>query len=90
MTTTYTNNEVKALKAIYAECLAGMGGGCWEDLENDPYTWAYLDTLTKQGWTKHEAAGTFAALMVKGAITEMDRKEYCLELLPDVRKAVEA
>jgi hypothetical protein len=64
----FTENEAKAVKLLYAECLSGMGGSCYADLESDPYTWAYPDTLTANGWSKKEAGGTFASLVVKGAL----------------------
>ncbi len=88
--TTFTENEVKALKVIYTDCLNGMGGSSWEDLESDPYTWTAPDVLVVNGWTKREAGGTFAALIVKGALDEVERNEWALNLTPAVRAAVEA
>ena len=86
----FTDNETLALRKLYAECLAGMGGKTWEDLENDPYTWVYPETLENYGWTKREAGGTFAALIVKRAIDQTDKNEWALNLTPEVRAAVNA
>ncbi len=86
----FTENEIKALKIIYAECLNGMGGKNWADLESDPYTWAYPETLVAKGWTIREASGTFSSLIVKGAIDEVDAGEWALNLKQKVRDAVEA
>ena len=90
MTNTFTANEVRALEVIFASCLAGMGGSTWEDLESDPYTWTDPSDLVRKGWTKREAGGTFAALIVKGAIDEVERNEWALNLTPEVRAAVNA
>jgi hypothetical protein len=87
---TFTDNEITALKRLYVECLAGMGGKTWEDLESDPYTWVYPETLVAHGWSIREAGGTFSSLIVKGAIDEVDAGEWALNLKPKVRIAVEA
>jgi hypothetical protein len=86
--TTFTANEIAALKVIFADCLDGMGGSSWEDLENDPYTWCDAKTLVANGWSKPEAAGTFSALAAKGAIDEVEKNEWALNLTPAVRAAV--
>jgi hypothetical protein len=88
MTNFFTDNEIRALKVIFADCLDGMGGSNWEELEGDPYTWTDPSVLVKNGWTKNEAGGTFAALIVKRAITLMDKNEWALELTPEVKIAV--
>lgn len=88
--TTFTDNEIRALGIIFNECLAGMGGNTWADLESDPYTWAYPETLVANGWTKREAGGTFASLIEKRAIDQMDKNEWALNLTPEVRAAVNA
>jgi hypothetical protein len=90
MTTTFTDNEIAALKVIFADCLSGMGGSTWDDLEGDPYTWTAPAVLVVNGWTTREAGGTFAALIVKGAIDEVERNEWALNLTPAVRAAVNA
>jgi hypothetical protein len=88
--TTFTANEIAALKIIYTDCLNGMGGSSWEDLESDPYTWTAPDVLVVNGWTKREAGGTFASLIEKRAIDQMDKNEWALNLTPEVRAAVNA
>ncbi len=86
----FTDNEIRALQVIFADCLAGMGGSNWEDLESDPYTWTDPSVLVKKGWTKREAGGTFAALIVKRAIDEVERNEWALNLTPEVKLALNA
>lgn len=90
MTDTFTQNEIAALKAIFADCLSGMCGSTWEDLEGDPYTWTDPSVLVAKGWSKREAGGTFAALIVKRAIDEVERNEWALNLTDEVRAAVTA
>lgn len=90
MTTTFTQNEIDALKIIYANCLSGMGGETWEDLENDPYTWTDPSDLVGKGWSTREAGGTFASLIIKGAVSEYEEGQWVLELRPEVRAVVAA
>lgn len=90
MAATFTQNEIDALKIIFAECLHGMGGKTWEDLVNDPYTWADPSDLVAKGWSIREAGGTFASLIVKGAVSEYDEGQWALELRPEVRAAINA
>jgi hypothetical protein len=90
MTNTFTDNEIAALKVVYAQCLRGMGGKTWEDLQDDPYTWTDPSDLVREGWSKREAGGTFAALIVKRAIDEVERNEWALNLTPEVQAAVTA
>ena len=69
MTTfTLTTNETDAALALVAYCLRQMGGNRPMDLENDPLTWVYPDVLIDAGWSRHEAAGTWSALLDKGVI----------------------
>lgn len=64
-----TENEFHAaMVLVLNDCLNGMGGERPLDLDNDPYTWVYADTLVKFGWSKESAAGTFASLDAKGVI----------------------
>ena len=64
----FTQNEKLAALHLVNECLDGMGGDRPLDLEDDTFTWCHVDVLTSQGWSKHEAAGTYGALFEKGAI----------------------
>ena len=64
----FTQNEKLAALHLVDECLEGMGGDRPMDLESDPFTWCHVDVLTSQGWSKHEAAGTYGALAEKKAI----------------------
>lgn len=64
-----TPNEFSAAMILVThDCLAGMGGERPNDLDGDPYTWVYADTLVKHGWSKEQAAGTFGSLAEKGVI----------------------
>lgn len=64
-----TENEFHAAMVLVVnDCLDGMGGSRPLDLDNDPYTWVYAETLVKFGWSKESAAGTFASLNEKGVI----------------------
>ena len=76
----FTENEARAVKALYATCLNNMGGKTFKDLENDPFTWVGADDLVSAGWTKHEAAGTFSALADKLAIDEAEPREWALNM----------
>jgi hypothetical protein len=90
MSNEFTTNEIAALKVIFADCLSGMGGKNWDDLESDPFTWTDPSVLVAKGWSKNEAGGTFASLIVKRALDEVERNEWALNLRPEVRAAVEA
>lgn len=70
MTKTFdlTQNELSAAVAIIKDCLDGMGGNRPIDLDGDPYTWCDAQTLRNNGWTRHQAAGTYGALADKGFI----------------------
>jgi len=63
-----TVNETKAYVSLVKTCLHAMGGDTPKDLDNDLHTWADAEDLQPFGWSKHEAAGTFAALSVKGVV----------------------
>lgn len=63
-----TANELAAARVLVQECLNGMGGKRPSDLDNDPYTWCYADTLIAAGWSKEAAAGTYGSLAEKGFI----------------------
>lgn len=70
-----TDNEFHAAMILVKnDCLNGMGGERPSDLDNDPYTWVYADTLVMFGWSKESAAGTFAALDAKGVINADGRE----------------
>ena len=94
--TNFTDNELKAIAAIYNDCLNGMGGSCYQNLVNDEYTWTGAKVLMDNGWTKNEAAGTIGALMQKGAITATgDTKapgydSHCLNLDGQMKHVLEA
>ena len=63
-----TTNETDAALALVADCLSHMGGNRPMDLENDPFTWVDPDVLIDAGWSRHEAAGTWNALLDKSVI----------------------
>lgn len=63
-----TTNETDAALALVADCLSQMGGNRPMDLENDPFTWTYPDVLIDAGWNRHEAAGTWSALLNKSVV----------------------
>ena len=83
-TYTFTPGEMRCAMILVNECLAGMGGERPADLEHDEYTWAYPETLTRYGYSKHEAAGYWSALEAKGFLflyeESKDRgKEYVVQ-----------
>lgn len=63
-----TDNEMRALCHLVAECLAGIGGRRPADLAGDPYTWCSATILVERGWSKESAGGTYASLIEKGAV----------------------
>ena len=73
-----TENETLASLALVKPCLAAMGGKRPADLEDDEYTWVDITVLTDAGWNRHEAAGTFGALMEKSIVSEYDKNEWVL------------
>jgi len=78
-----TANELNAAMILVKSCLYGMGGKRPSDLEHDEYTWVNPKDLIDAGFSKHEAAGTWSALMDKGVVqfwdeTEERGKEYIL------------
>jgi len=80
MTKTFdlTANELKASMIIVKDCLAGMGGKRPIDLDYDPYTWTDAKVLMANGFNRHEAAGTFGALIEKGMVIQCDKNEWAL------------
>ena len=73
-----TTNEEQAALVLVQSCLDGMGGQRPIDLDDDPFTWVWHDVLLDNGWTRHEAAGTWNALLDKGVIYQHDEKDYVL------------
>ena len=73
-----TANETRAALILVKSCLSGMGGSRPSDLDSDPYTWVAPEDLIAAGYSRHEAAGTWGALVDKGMIYEADRNEYAL------------
>lgn len=78
LNTDLTKNELHAAFLLVNECLAGMGGTRPADLEDDEYTWVWIDVLVKSGWNRHEAAGTFSSLDKKGFIHENGKEDSFL------------
>lgn len=78
MTFNLTQNEFRAALTLVASCLHNMGGKRPADLGQDEFTWVGADDLMRKGWNRHEAAGTFGALMEKGLVSEYDRNEWVL------------
>jgi hypothetical protein len=64
----FTQNEKLAALHLVNECLDGMGGERPIHLEDDKYTWTHVQVLTDNGWSKHEASGTYGALAEKNAL----------------------
>ena len=73
-----TTNEEQAALVLVQSCVDGMGGQRPIDLDDDPFTWVWPDVLLDNGWTRHEAAGTWNALLDKGVIYQHDEKDYVL------------
>ena len=73
-----TPNEERAALVLVQSCLDGMGGQRPIDLDDDPFTWVWPDVLIDNGWTRHETAGTWNALLDKGIIYEYDENDYVL------------
>jgi len=63
-----TENELRAAFVLVGWCLKNMGGKRPADLDDDPFTWAYPDTLIEAGWSKKAAAGTWRTLLTKGVV----------------------
>lgn len=76
----FTENEARAVKALYASCLNNMGGKTYADLENDPFTWVDVGDLINAGWSRPEAIGTLGALIEKCAVAQHDKNEWVLEM----------
>lgn len=72
MTHELTENETKAALVLVGCCLENMGGDRPSDLEYDPYTWVYPEDLINAGWSRHEAAGTWNALIQKAVVQKYD------------------
>ena len=67
-----TANETKAALALVTNCLGIIGRERPADLEYDRHTWAYPEVLLKAGWSRHEAAGTWSALVEKSVVQRYD------------------
>lgn len=78
MTYNLTDNEIRAALILVKSCLRGMGGERPIDLDTDPYTWVSPDDLMAQGYTRHEAAGTWGALLDKNVVYEYDTNEWAM------------
>lgn len=78
MTYELTANETRAALILVKSCLEGMGGNRPIDLDSDPFTWVVPEDLITAGYSKHEAAGTWGALMDKGLIDDCGDNEYAL------------
>lgn len=76
----FTANEARAVKVLFANCLRNMGGTTYAQLEADEFTWVDVTDLIKAGWTRPEATGTFGALIEKGAVAQLDKNEWALEM----------
>lgn len=77
-TETLTANENAAIVVLIKSCLDGMGGKVRSDLDGDPFTWVDVPMLMAHGWTKNSAQGTFASLVDRGIIGEMDKNEWAI------------
>ena len=75
-TFTFTDNELRAARILLQDCLDNMGGKRPADLANDPFTWCEALTLVKAGFSRHEAAGTYGALIEKGFIVDEGRDSH--------------
>lgn len=73
-----TENEAAAVVALINSCLHGMGGKVRSDLDGDPFTWVSVDDLIQAGWDKNPARGTFASLVDRGIIGEMDTNSWAI------------
>ena len=71
-----TENELRAVFVLVGWCLENMGGKRPADLGDDPFTWAYPDTLVEAGWSNQAAAGTWGALLDKGIVVWHDKQEW--------------
>lgn len=78
MNTNLTPNELRAALILVRSCFEGMGGKRPGDLADDEYTWVDAKVLMESGYNRHEAAGTFGALMEKGFVYEYDKNEWVL------------
>lgn len=72
--TNLTANELKAAIILVTSCLDGMGGKRPADLAHDEYTWVEAGDLMKAGFSRHEANGTFGALMEKGFVSSYGKR----------------
>lgn len=75
-TFTLTDNELRAARILLQDCLDNMGGERPADLANDPFTWCEARTLVNAGFSRHEAAGTYGALIEKGFVVDEGRDSY--------------
>tara|TARA_R100000315_G_C5165536_1_gene95438 strand:+ start:158 stop:487 length:330 start_codon:yes stop_codon:yes gene_type:complete len=63
-----TANETKAALALVTDCLKSISGKRPADLEFDRFTWVAPEVLLEAGWSRHEAAGTWSALLEKDVV----------------------
>lgn len=85
--TTFTSNEILAIKTLINACLSNMGGTDLESLDADPHTWVSGQDLIDAGWSHKSAAGTFAALAKKGAVVIDSEGDFIDHEDEDVRIA---
>ena len=78
MNTNLTPNELRAALILVRVCFKGMGGNRPGDLADDPFTWVDAKDLIEAGYNRHEAAGTFGALMEKGFVMENDKNSWIM------------
>lgn len=67
MTYELTENETKAALTLVGCCLERSS-----DLKYDPFTWVAPEDLIAAGWSRHEAAGTWNALLQKTVVQKYD------------------
>lgn len=85
-----TENETRALVTIYKSCLRNMGGKNFSDLKADPLTWCDAGDLISAGWSRHEAAGTYGALLEKSVIdTDRDGDTLRMEAAEFIAQTVD-
>jgi hypothetical protein len=62
----FTQGELQVAMILTLEAFSGMGGERPIHLDDDPYTWAWPETLQPWGYTKHQIAGYWSSLLDKG------------------------
>jgi len=75
-----TANETNAIMTLVDSCLANMGGSVPSNLAEDTFTWCDVADLQRAGWSKHEAAGTYGALVTK-LLIHLDEEGDFLNIL---------